>query len=423
MEGVKGRGTEHFLVEMWQQVLNDIEDSRAGALLTSIDYAKAFNRLDFSHCLSCLHTKGANGKLIKIIASFLSGRVMRVKVGNALSPPRSVLGGVPQGSLLGVFLFNLSIDDFEAHSPDVAQYSSPDMALTRAAAGGPADLPVPPEPQSRDQRHVPPFSREPLHVQKYVDDNVIVEKVNFDNVPTDGFFFRLKHVVRTQNLFRRIVHQAQSVGMKVHPGKTIAMLVSELKSYNPGVYFFDQAGVKVENSQSMKILGVHFSSDPDMRAQVEAIKKGFRTRKWILHHLKHRGFGVQDLLAVYKSVILPAHDYCSCVYNSSLTLTQASSLERQQAQALKAIYGYEHSYRALLEMSGLQTLQQRRDERSLKFARKCASDPYFKAWFPLNPVERRTRNPLLYKETRARTKRLFNSPIHHMRRLLNGRTV
>ena len=125
--------------------------------------------------------------------------------------------------------------------------------------------------------------------------------------------------------------------MKVHSGKTISMLVSELKSYNPGAFFFDQTGARIENSQTMKILGVNFSSDPDMRAQVEAIKRSFRVKKWILHHLKHRGFGVEDLLAVYKSVILSAHDYCSCVYNSTSTLTQASSLERQQAQALKAI--------------------------------------------------------------------------------------
>ena len=65
-------------------------------------------------------------------------------------------------------------------------------------------------------------------------------------------------------------------------------------------------------------------------------------------------------------------------------------------------------------MSGLQTLQQRCYDRDLKFARKCSTDSHFKTWFPLNPVERRTRNPLLYKETRARTQRLFNSPIHHM---------
>ena len=421
--GVKGRSSEMLLVDLWQKILENIEDSRAGSLLTSINYAKAFNRLDFDHCLRCLHTKGANGKLLAIIASFLSGRVMRVKVGSVLSPPRSVLGGVPQGSLLGVFLFNLSIDDFEARSTDVDNYAAAEHALDELAADLPPDLPVPPEPTARDHRHVQAFVTKLLTVLKYVDDNVILEKINFDTVRTDAHSFRTKLAIRTQNLFRRVVHLAESVGMKVHPGKTVSMCIAELKSYIPKAHFFDRDGNEIRSGNSMKILGLNFSSDPDMRAQVESIKKGFRTRKWILHHLRHRGFSTNDLLAVYKSTILPVHDYCSCVFNSSLTLSQASALERLQSQALKSIFGYEYSYRSLLQMSGLQRLQERRDERCLKFARRAVNDDYFRRWFPLNPIERQTRSPLMYQETRARTKRLYNSPLFHMRRLLNGKTA
>ena len=47
-----------------------------------------------------------------------------------------------------------------------------------------------------------------------------------------------------------------------------------------------------------------------------------------------------DMSACFKSVILHVHDYCSFVYNSYLSQTQAAVLERLQAQALKAIYGY-----------------------------------------------------------------------------------
>ena len=328
--GVKGRGAEHLLVNLWQRVLENIEDSRAASLLTSIDYAKAFNRLDFSHCLKCLHAKGANGKLIKIVASFLTGRQMRVKVGSALSPPRPVLGGVPQGSLLGVFLFDLAIDDFEAFSGDVEDYSPVGHQLTVPAPGGPQDCIVPPEPTHRDHRHASPFMRELLQVLKFVDDNVFNEKLNFDTVRTDGHCFRTKQAFRTQNLTNRVIHQAESVGMKVHHGKTQSLLISEVKSYNPSAFFIDANGNRIESGHSMKILGVHFSSDPDMKAQVESIKRSFRNRKWILHHLGHRSFSKQDLLAVYKSTILPVHDYCSCVFNSSLTLSQASALERLQ---------------------------------------------------------------------------------------------
>ena len=419
--GVKGRSTEHFLVELWQRVLENIEDSRAGSLLTSIDYSKAFNRLDFGHCIKCLKAKGANGKLIRIIASFLSGRVMKVKVGTSLSTARAVLGGVPQGSILGVFLFNLAIDDFEAFSPDVMDYAREGQPMTVPAPGHPPDAPVPPEPTGRDRRHVPPFITELIQVLKYVDDNVINEKVNFDTVPTDGYGFRTKQAVRTQNVFVRTVFQAEAVKMQVNASKTKSMLISEIKSYNPNAFFLDNNGNRVDTSNNMKILGVNFSSDPDMSAHVESIKQAFRSRKWILHHLGHRGFSQAELLSVFRSTILPVHDYCSCVFNSSLTLSQASALERLQSQALKAIYGYEHSYRALLEKSGLKTLQQRRDERGEKFAKKCLQSDRFKAWFPLNPVSRVTRNPLPYKEERTKTKRLYNSPIYQMRRVLNGR--
>ena len=159
-----------------------------------------------------------------------------------------------------------------------------------------------------------------------------------------------------------------------------------------------------------------------MAAQVESIRKKFYARKWILHHLGHVGFSKQALLKVYRSVILPIHGYRSCVYNSSLTQLQVSALERLQAQALKTIYGYEHSYRSLLELTGLQTLQAQQDARTLKLARKCTLSQRFKDCFPLQPIERRTRttrHALTYQEKHARTKRLYNSPLFHMRRLLN----
>ena len=82
MGGMKGAGSEHYLVQLWQSVLETLEDPRAASVLTSIDYAKAFNHLDFSHCLRALAEKGASSKLISIIASFLTSRIMAVKVGH-----------------------------------------------------------------------------------------------------------------------------------------------------------------------------------------------------------------------------------------------------------------------------------------------------------------------------------------------------
>ena len=171
----------------------------------------------------------------------------------------------------------------------------------------------------------------------------------------------------------------------------------------------------------MKILGVHFSSEPGMAAQVADIRRKFNARIWALRHLGRMGMSKDDLLKVYKSTILPMHDYCSTVFNSTLTITQSGQLERLQAMALKAIYGYDHSYRSLLSISGLASLKARCDKRGDRFAARCLTNPRFVDWFPLHQPARPTRRPLSFHEERARTARLQSSPIFHLRRRLNGK--
>ena len=290
--GTKGSGMEHYLVELWQRTLENLDDPRAASVFMSIDYSKAFNRLDFKHCLLALKAKGACTELLALVASFLTERQMVVKVGNSRSAPRSVLGGVPQGSILGVFLFNVAIDCYETVSPDIEKIGTnlDQSQLGEAREMADSDVPVPPEPTECTYLHLPPFARELLQVLKYVDDNVINEKANFETIPTEVHGFRTKHLVRTQNLFRRIVAEAVARGMKVNSLKTGLMIISDSASYNPAGYIFDLEGNKITNSNSMKILGFHFSSDPDMAAQVRSIQSKFRARLWILRHLKHRGF-------------------------------------------------------------------------------------------------------------------------------------
>ena len=121
--GVRGLGTDSLLVQLWQEVLQNLEDYRAGTIITSIDYAKAFNRMSFQHCLAALHKKDASPATVHLISTFLTNRTMTVKVGGTQSTPREVWGGCPQGSILGVFLFNATIDDLEEGCQDVTDLS------------------------------------------------------------------------------------------------------------------------------------------------------------------------------------------------------------------------------------------------------------------------------------------------------------
>ena len=127
--GVKGCSGTHMLLNIWQKVLTNLEDRRAGVVLTSIDYAKAFNRLSFQHCLKAFAGQGASNPILRLIATFLTGRTMSVRVASSWSAPRPVTGGCPQGSILGVLLFNLTTDDLEDGSSYVLQAERPVVGL------------------------------------------------------------------------------------------------------------------------------------------------------------------------------------------------------------------------------------------------------------------------------------------------------
>ena len=417
MGGMKGAGTENYLVELYQLILESLEDSRAASVITSIDYSKAFNRLDFLHCLQALARKGASSEVIAIVGSFLTSRTMAVKVGQSLSRPRIVLGGVPQGSILGVFLFNATIDSFEAASKDIRQYPL-------IGGGDGQEGPPPAHDSSLNLRPEKEYDRPGfrawesflLSVLKYVDDNIIHEKFCMDGLIIDENGQKNARATRSQNLFRQITRIAELLGMKVNADKTMLLCISDSRTYKASAYIENADGVKIQSGEALKILGLNFSSKTDMAAQVEAICRKFRARIWTLRHLHHRGFSEQDLVRVYKSTILPFHDYCSNVFPS---LSQTIILERLQSKALKAIFGYDPSYRELMEKAGLTTLRARREQREIVFARKCAASERFGHWFPVREPGRTVRAGLVYEEEFARTHRCYNSPVFSMRRRLN----
>ena len=73
-------------------------------------------------------------------------------------------------------------------------------------------------------------------------------------------------------------------------------------------------------------------------------------------------------------------------------------------------------------MAGVGTLRQRRIAMTDKFAEAAVASPRFARWFPKRRAARAaSRVGDRYLETFARCDRLRNSPIHYMRRRLNGK--
>ena len=262
---------------------------------------------------------------------------------------------------------------------------------------------------------------------RFVDDGFGLSKINYENsygFIVNGMQIRSKHAVQAQNVFRHLVREAEAIGMKVNTDKTGMVCFSDAAGCKAEAFIDDADGQRIRCGESLKALGMRFSSKPDMTAHVEWMLKSLRSRLWMLQNLKRSGFSTEELVTVYKTIIWPVADYGSMVYHSSLTDSQDEALERIQTQALKCIYGPFRSERKLRKAAGLETLRSRRVELCDKFARKSAANPHFAHWFPIKTT--RTSNRVkktneIYLEEKARCDRLANSPIYYFRRRMNGK--
>ena len=154
---------------------------------------------------------------------------------------------------------------------------------------------------------------------------------------------RLKHAVNTQNLFRYIVGIAESRGMVVNTDKTKSLVVSDALSIDPEAYIEDAGGNEITMGDSLKILGFNFLRRPTISAHVDALRRRFWQRYWILIYLRNFGFSEGDIAKVYRTIVRPVADYSCMVCHSLLTDAQDAILDSCQAHALRCIYGMGNS--------------------------------------------------------------------------------
>ena len=106
----------------------------------------------------------------------------------------------------------------------------------------------------------------------------------------------------------------------------------------------------------------------------ETIKKAVK-RLYFLTQLKRANVPSSELAKFYVACIQSILLYGCQVYHYSLPNYLSLSLERVQKRALKSIYGYDNHYREALQMAGLKTLKDRREDLCLKFFNSIVSNP------------------------------------------------
>ena len=130
----KGYNRQQCLLTMIKKWRSAVDNKKTfGALLT--DLSKAYDCLSHELLLAKLQAYGFSISALRLAYSYLKNRKQRTKMNSMYRSWEEILFGVPQGSILGPFLFNIflcdlfymiSDTDFASYTDDNTPYISAD---------------------------------------------------------------------------------------------------------------------------------------------------------------------------------------------------------------------------------------------------------------------------------------------------------
>ena len=258
----------------WQRYL-DLSLSSAALFL---DMSKAFDKVPHSRLLHSLTAVGVTGPLHLWFQSYLSNRSQKVVLSGHSSTPLPVKSGVPQGSILGPLLFIIYINSL-------------------------ADL------------HFSPGTLLVL----YADDILLYRPLG-----------KIYHTSVFQHDVDLVSDWIASSGLTINSSKSALLIISRSRM-KPQVSI-SLNSLTVPCVKTVKYLGVTITSDLKWNTHITNTCKSAKQRLGLLY----RNFGQADcqtLCQLYKALILPKLDYCSCDPISSATLSD--KLESVQKFAAK----------------------------------------------------------------------------------------
>ena len=293
------------LIQHFDRITKLLEEGE-NADVVYLDFAKAFDKLDFEVTLEKLKNMGIKGKLHKWIESFLTGRKQFVLVEGEKSEAVQVQSGVPQGSVIGPLLFLILLKDIDkdVRSSWVSSFADD----TRVLAG---------VKNQEDVRQL---------------------QTDLDSI------YRWAHV-------NNCMFNADKFECLRYGNDDILKESTNYVSSNQ---------VSIACKDSVRDLGVQVSADAQFKVHISnTIVSANLKCGWVL-----RSFVTRDrlpMLTLWKSLILPILDYC-CPLWCPHKPGQIQSLEMVQVSFVNKISGmYEYDYWQQLKILKLNSLERRRE--------------------------------------------------------------
>ena len=321
--GRTGMGTEHMLVCLVNRILKLLDNNTdpTAVIAAMVDWTSAFDRQDPTLGIQKFIRMGVRPSLI----SYLTDRKMRVKFNDVLSNVYQLIGGGPQGTLLGGIEYLVQSNN-NADCVD------------------------------QEERF------------KYVDDlsilevlcltGLLVEYDTWKHVPSDistDQMFLPPEATKTQHNLNEIARWTDENMMSINITKTKYMIFTRSRTDFATRLMVN--GQKIDQVTEQKVCGVWITDDLKWEKNSKELSKGAFARVSMLTKLKYVGVCQSDLIDVYKLFIRSLLEYCSIVWHSRLTEEDMRVLERVQKTSLRIILGESYeSYPSALEACNLNTL-------------------------------------------------------------------
>ena len=174
----------------------------------------------------------------------------------------------------------------------------------------------------------------------------------------------------------------------------------------------------------VKLLGVHLDSTLTWGLHVNTIIKKASKCIFILIRAKKFRFSVYSMCTLYIWYIRTVLEYAAQVWHAGITQEQRNALERVQKRSLRIILGRQYQdYQSALTTLSMETLHDRRENLTLRFARSLLRSQEHRHLLPRTLQDghgRATRHGNLLVPVRCRTERYRRSAIPYMVKMLNA---
>ena len=331
-----------FMLEKWRKCLD--KKGSAGVLLT--DLSKAFDCLNHDLLIAKLNAYGCDFNSLKLLYSYLTNRLQRVRVNSSYSSWSEIIYGVPQGSILGPLLFNIYLSDLFmfCKNSNIVSYAD---------------------------------DNSPFSCNK--DTTSVIEQLEYDT--------------------KVLLEWFKTNGLKTNPDK-FHLILNETDEK----YFIEIENFKIFNSTCKKVLGINIDNKLSFDTHVTGLCRKASQKLHALSRISHFMKPKQRQI-IMKSFIISQFGYCPLVWMFHSRKLN-SRINKIHERSLRIVYNdMESTFRELLNKDNSFTIHERNIQTLAIELYKVVngiSPQVMSGVFPLKPsVNYSSRNPFMTRNVRT----------------------